>query len=466
MSEQYPGGWLTKAPPTPSGPYYNSTAPGIWTLTQQAQYQLQGIWPTQGNNPPIYWIMTIAPPVVGSYTTISLTASRGGVDSSGNFYPSFGMSPQAGPYSAMWNISKIDINGNFIFTKSYEFGGGGSGSLSNAIANASNDLVVSGVTNTTPYYAFYGKYNSSGSAIWNSQLTTSDTTLYNFAGADSSGNLYFAGQDDLMSVGTWIQTNSSGVLQVGRKISSPRPYAYMSWGQVNSSGDYLGGGSTIYEGYLIKINSSSSIVWSTTLGTGYGGFLSSVTIDPTFSFLYVVANSPSNYVFSLWKVDASNGTSVSWSKYSSDLPYYSVYMACDSSGNLYVLSQPNSAPSTVNILKFDSSGTLQWQRNLVYTGANIQPVRITIDSTNSVFFVTINQASTPNRAVIMRLPTDGSQTGTYGSWAYSASSYTISSGATGSWTSAAFTSTGSLTSATSTPTIANTTFTATTAKIA
>lgn len=41
MSDQYPGGYLTKTPPTVS----TSSAPGMWTLSQQAQYQKAGTWP-------------------------------------------------------------------------------------------------------------------------------------------------------------------------------------------------------------------------------------------------------------------------------------------------------------------------------------------------------------------------------------------------------------------------------------
>lgn len=48
MSERYPGGIITKTPGTPTGPYQNGTAPGIWTLDQQLQFQQQGIWPTAG----------------------------------------------------------------------------------------------------------------------------------------------------------------------------------------------------------------------------------------------------------------------------------------------------------------------------------------------------------------------------------------------------------------------------------
>jgi hypothetical protein len=52
MSDKYPGGIITKSPATPTGPYESGTAPGIWTLEQQMQYQQQGIWPTAGLTPP------------------------------------------------------------------------------------------------------------------------------------------------------------------------------------------------------------------------------------------------------------------------------------------------------------------------------------------------------------------------------------------------------------------------------
>jgi len=55
MSNQYPGGFITKNPPTPSGPYADSTAQGLWNLSQQAAYKQQGLWPTQGNvNPDLF----------------------------------------------------------------------------------------------------------------------------------------------------------------------------------------------------------------------------------------------------------------------------------------------------------------------------------------------------------------------------------------------------------------------------
>ena len=51
MSKQYPGGIISKTAPTPSGSFENSTAPGIWTLEQQAYWQKLGQWPIPGNVP-------------------------------------------------------------------------------------------------------------------------------------------------------------------------------------------------------------------------------------------------------------------------------------------------------------------------------------------------------------------------------------------------------------------------------
>ena len=51
MSNQYPGGIITKNPATPTGPFDTGAAPGIWTITQQAGYKQQGVWPTAGLSP-------------------------------------------------------------------------------------------------------------------------------------------------------------------------------------------------------------------------------------------------------------------------------------------------------------------------------------------------------------------------------------------------------------------------------
>jgi hypothetical protein len=52
MSKKWPGGIITPTPATPTGPYQDGAAPGIWTLSQQAYWAKQGLWPTAGNISP------------------------------------------------------------------------------------------------------------------------------------------------------------------------------------------------------------------------------------------------------------------------------------------------------------------------------------------------------------------------------------------------------------------------------
>jgi len=55
MSQQYPGGIITKNAVVPSGPYQDSWASGVWTLDQASQYVKAGNWPTFGNaNPNLF----------------------------------------------------------------------------------------------------------------------------------------------------------------------------------------------------------------------------------------------------------------------------------------------------------------------------------------------------------------------------------------------------------------------------
>lgn len=465
MSEQYPGGWITKSPPAPTEPYNNSTAPGIWNLTQQAQYRVQGIWPTQGNNPPIYWIATVTPPSTGGFTGIGSNGGTGTTDSSGNFYINLNYTPSSGPYYAAYANTKFSINGKITFSYAYTWTGGDTGSLGNPVLDSSGNIFLSGNTGTSPAYAFYSKANSSGASQWAYQSVAVDHYLTTVAGIDSSGNIYWAGQDPNL-YGLWVKTNSSGSVTATRVIQNgTHNYSYFSQAFVDSSGTFYGCGSTIYDGFYAKITNTGTVSVYTSLGTSYGGSLASMAIDTSYAYFYCIAYSPSTGpVFNLWKMSTADGISNPWVKQSSGLYPYGGYVTTDSSNNVYVFTRDNSNGLIGVILKFNSSGTLQWQRSLTYSGTgNVGPSNITVDSTNSAFII---GASITGAMVFFRLPTDGSQTGTYGSWTYAASSYTFGSGS-GTWAGDSHTDTTWTTSATtSSVTLTAQTFPDTVTKIA
>ena len=80
MSERFPGGIISKTAPVPTGPYETGTAPGVWTLDQQAAFVKQGIWPLAGNVP--NYIEDVFQTWLYSGTGASLTITNG-VDLSG-----------------------------------------------------------------------------------------------------------------------------------------------------------------------------------------------------------------------------------------------------------------------------------------------------------------------------------------------------------------------------------------------
>ena len=52
MSKKYPGGLITKTPITPTGPYENGSASGVWSIEQMQYWMKQGLWPIAGNTDP------------------------------------------------------------------------------------------------------------------------------------------------------------------------------------------------------------------------------------------------------------------------------------------------------------------------------------------------------------------------------------------------------------------------------
>jgi hypothetical protein len=78
MSQKYPGGFITKSPPLPSGSYETSPAKGVWTLDQAMQFKKQGNWPIVGNEAP--------PTVIGQAYGGGFYAGQIGVSSVATHY--------------------------------------------------------------------------------------------------------------------------------------------------------------------------------------------------------------------------------------------------------------------------------------------------------------------------------------------------------------------------------------------
>jgi len=137
MTQQYPGGYVTKTAPTVS----ITAAPGIWTLDQAAQYQAAGTWPIPAGQqafttPGTYtWV---APQNVTSVSVVCVGAGGG-------------ISPGAFPGGAG--------------------GGGGALAYANNIAviPGTSYTVVVGARNNIPGYAGDSSFNSTSVAAGGGQ---------------------------------------------------------------------------------------------------------------------------------------------------------------------------------------------------------------------------------------------------------------------------------------------------------
>jgi hypothetical protein len=192
-----------------------------------------------------------------------------------------------------------------------------------------------------------------------------------------------------------------------------------------------------YQSAVVQLKSSLTSIRQNYTGSGFitGGSLG--------SGLGAVTPSGDNYL-SCFQLSSNlnivskydSAGALQWARsFNSGVTFRPPMLRVDNDGNLYAISRTSgiaglSGIISVLIIKFDSSGTVQWQRNLAWPGNRLFADGFTVTTTGGLLIAGYFGFDS-NNGYVAKLPVDGSKTGTYtvsgNSIEYAASSVTISS---------------------------------------
>jgi uncharacterized delta-60 repeat protein len=410
---------------------------------------------------PSYWIATL-----GDRATVSEVGAGIAIDSAGNSYVT-------GYSATTFNnilVAKYDASGVIQWQRT----------LSSANAEQGTGIALDSSANVyvcgrclgpgADEGIFIAKYNTSGTLQWQRVLGDAAAAAIGFGIAvDSSGNAYITGATTNSSAGSYdisvSKYNTSGTLQWQRGLGGTGvDFGYGA--AVDSSGNaYIAGYSNISGSaqlIIAKYDTSGTIQWQRQLGSAGVDVGNAVAVDSSgnvYATGYTDSTGAGVYDAVITKYDTS-GT-IQWQRVLGSANYeQGTGIAVDSSGNVYVTGYTTiSATEAILIAKYNSSGTIQWQRTLNGSG-NEQGSSIKVDNLDNYYITGRTATGTSgNEVILAKLPTDGSLTGTYGGFTYAVSTLTAATSALTASTSTLTTATTTLSSAGGTLTDAASAFT-------
>lgn len=292
--------------------------------------------------------------------------------------------------------------------------------------SSNNVYLVGDYTTAAPFRPVYSKINSSGSLQIPNMISTTNSAYSMGMYIDGSNNIYVAYKENVPSSGTTSggisKFNSSGTIQWTRAFDDTSSYSVQSVSvTADGSGNVYAGHYEFAYSYLHKFNSAGTFQWSKEI---VGSFrLVGVGADSAGN-VYLI-----NALGGIIKIDA-NGTILWQKEWTSTSTVQFTGFAIDGSDNIYISgTTPLSSVNNSVIIKYNSSGVVQWQRRLVWSGG-LSTAFISADA--DAIYLAINSADQSDGMFFAKLPTDGSKTGTYTigarSYTYAVSSLTETTG--------------------------------------
>ena len=380
-----------------------------------------------------YWILTEQSSNWSYQSGIAL-------DSSLNIHTVNGMEIEKFNTNAVieWQRLPDNMSGSYGFSDSIQ-------------VDASGNVYAVGTSNDAIIGTIIVKYNSSGAIQWMRKLSNINLVAGTSIALDSSANIYIAGYYTNTSSGDnafIAKYNTSGTIQWQRSIADTNPlgqgdaydYAWSlaadSSGNVYVAGEYLTGGSlgnfnATFSGFISKYNTSGTIQWQRAISGGIETRCFALALDSSAN-VYVGGSYSDTNIYQSFIAKYNTSGTIQWQRALKNSPLANMVttsIAVDSSGNVYnggwyeIENQINN--QSMFIAKYNTSGVIQWQRSIVKTGTVLaQANGLKSDSSNNIYICGVLNGITDYCQFILKLPNDGSKTGTYAGVTYSASAFT------------------------------------------
>ncbi len=279
--------------------------------------------------------------------------------------------------------------------------------VSNFVDSAGNSYVI-GKTNASPGDFQFAKYNSSGDIQWQRKLGGAATNEQGFAiCTDSSSNVLVAGGNAPNAGNMQIaKYNSSGAIQWQRQLSSANSEAPTSIKTDSSDNIYFVGNSDSFM-IIAKYDTSGTIQWQRSLGSAtFNSNAQSVAVDSSGNVFVCGFTNAASLGNDLVIAKYNTSGTLQWQRNLGDVSFGNERgqsCALDSSSNVYMVGKNG---NELLIVKYNTSGTLQWQREVLTSTNNVR-CSIAVSSSGNIFITAVQVVAGYPRAVLTSYNSSG-----------------------------------------------------------